>query len=126
MSSLHASVTRVSSTGELILKVVNSSDRELTTDIRIEGVSKLAGPVLASVLASDRQTDENSLDHPTRVAPVTCSLDVSGSTISPRFSEQLDHGDADKDRVTRRAAGVRPDTNGIWPQTPPMARLTVP
>jgi alpha-L-arabinofuranosidase len=82
---LHASATRVKSTGELMIKIVNASLQELATDVRVEGVSKLASPARAIVLTSSKPTDENSLDHPTRVAPADCNLNVAGSSIRRAF-----------------------------------------
>ena len=83
--SLHASATRVKSTGELILKIVNTSEEELSTKISVKGLSRLASPARAIVLTSSKPTDENSLAQPSRIAPVACSLDVSGSTIRHAF-----------------------------------------
>ena len=85
MRSLHASATRVQSTGEVILKVVNASSRELATDVAFEGVARLAGPASAIVLTSGKPSDENSLEHPTRVAPVACSIEVAGGAIRHTF-----------------------------------------
>ena len=85
MRSLYASATRVNSTGELILKVVNASERELATNINVQGMPQLAGPARATVLTSSKPTDENSLEHPTRVAPVSSTLDFLGSTIHHAF-----------------------------------------
>jgi alpha-L-arabinofuranosidase len=85
LRSLHASATRVKSTGELMIKIVNASPQELETDLRVDGVSKLASPARAIVLTSSKPTDENSLDHPTRVAPADCNLEVAGSSIRHTF-----------------------------------------
>jgi alpha-L-arabinofuranosidase len=85
LRSLHASATRVKSTGELILKVVNTSEQDLATTIRFEGLSRLVSPARAIVLTSSKPTDENSLAQPNRIAPVASSLEVSGPTIHHAF-----------------------------------------
>jgi alpha-L-arabinofuranosidase len=85
MRSLHASATRVKSTGEMILKVVNTSSDDLTTAIAVTGVTKLASPARGIVLTSQRPTDENSLENPRKVAPVGCLLDVHGARITRAF-----------------------------------------
>jgi alpha-L-arabinofuranosidase len=81
VESLYASATRVRTSGEVILKVVNVASDEMATDIQLAGVSGLAGPAKVTVLASAKPTDENSLAEPTKVAPVTQTLGIS----SPSF-----------------------------------------
>ena len=73
------------STGEVILKVVNASSQDLATDIRFDGLARLAGPAAAVVLTSGSPTDENSLANPTRVAPVERRLEVAGRGIHHTF-----------------------------------------
>ncbi|MFO1497528.1 MAG: glycoside hydrolase family 127 protein [Verrucomicrobiota bacterium] len=79
--SLHASATKVESSGDVILKVVNSKADWLSTDVDLKGVASLAGPIQMQILTSASATDENSLEEPTRVAPVSRTLEVAG----PRF-----------------------------------------
>ena len=71
--------------GELILKVVNTSDTEQTADIQLKGIRKIGGPVTAVVLTSENATDENTLENPTRVAPVTKTLEVGGPLFTYPF-----------------------------------------
>ncbi len=85
MQSLYASATRAPGGGEVILKVVNVAADELATDIKLNGVSKVNGPAQAIVLASGSPTDENSLDNPTKVAPVTKTIDISGPNFRHVF-----------------------------------------
>lgn len=85
MRSLYASATRPPGGGEVILKVVNVAADELAADIKLNGVSKVNGPAQAIVLASGSPTDENTLDNPTKVAPVTKTVDVSGPTFRHVF-----------------------------------------
>jgi len=83
--SLYASASRVSSSGEVVLKVVNTSRAETPTDIKLNGVTALHGPAKAIVLTSQDPADENSLAEPTKVAPVMKTIDVSG----PAFRHAL-------------------------------------
>jgi len=76
--SLYASASRVNSSGEVVLKVVNTSRSELAADIKLNGVAAMHGPAKAIVLTSQNPADENSLAEPTKVAPVVRTFDVSG------------------------------------------------
>ena len=58
---------------EVILKVVNVSPTDQETDLRLEG-AKISPTAKAIVLASDKPEDENTLDQPTKVRPVTVKL----------------------------------------------------
>jgi alpha-L-arabinofuranosidase len=85
VKSLYASASRVEKTGEVILKIVNTSASELPTDIKLNGVTVLKGPAQAIVLTSPNPTDENSLTDPTKVVPVTKTVDMKGSSIRHAF-----------------------------------------
>jgi alpha-L-arabinofuranosidase len=85
MRSLYASATRSTASGTMILKVVNTSGQSLATEIRVQGVPKLAGPASAVTLTSANPTDENSLEHPSRVAPVERRVEVEGTAIHEAF-----------------------------------------
>jgi alpha-L-arabinofuranosidase len=74
--SLYASASLARSAGEVILKVVNVSAAELPTAIRLAGATRIQAPAKAIVLSSASPLDENTLDHPTKVAPVARTLDL--------------------------------------------------
>ncbi|MCC6234425.1 MAG: DUF1080 domain-containing protein [Verrucomicrobiales bacterium] len=74
--TLFASATREDSTGDLILKVVNSSASSLDTEISLAGAKSRAARAQAIVLTSSDPKDENTLDEPTKVAPKTTLIDV--------------------------------------------------
>lgn len=82
LRSLHASASRDQRTGEIILKVVNASAQPLETELVLSGVPKLAPTARLITLTHDDPTAENTLDHPTRVAPVETTLNVAGPTFS--------------------------------------------
>jgi alpha-L-arabinofuranosidase len=76
VQSLYASASLARSAGEVILKVVNVSAAELPTAIRLAGAARIQAPAKAIVLSSASPLDENTLDHPTKVAPVARTLDL--------------------------------------------------
>ena len=73
--SLHVVASRNEKTREIILKVVNVSDSALDTEVRLQGVRRLASSAKVLTLTGNSPDDENSLEHPTRVAPVESKLD---------------------------------------------------
>ncbi len=85
LKSLYASASREQSTGEVILKVVNTSKSEVSTDIKLNGIKTVQGPAKATILTSENPTDENSLAEPTKVAPVTKAIDVKGPNFQHTF-----------------------------------------
>lgn len=80
VKALCASASRVVATGEVILKVVNTSNAAQQTEITLAGVKEVQPSAAAIELTSARPEDENSLDEPTKVAPKTLSIDAG-----PRF-----------------------------------------
>jgi len=85
MKSLYAGATRQTPTGQIILKVVNVSNEAQPTRIHLNGVSRVEGPAVATVLTSGKPTDENTLDDPTRVWPETQTVALSGPSFLHRF-----------------------------------------
>jgi len=85
MKHLYASATLAKAGGEVILKVVNVSSTARTTDIKLNGVGKLTSPATAIVLTSGNPSDENTLDNPTKVAPVTENVTTSGTAFRHAF-----------------------------------------
>ena len=82
---LYASATRDSTTGDLILKVVNAAGYPVTARIELRGAQHLAGSGSAQVLAADSPWDENSLDQPTRVSPRVGTFKVPGNDFQRTF-----------------------------------------
>ena len=69
-----ASAVRDDQAGEVILKVVNTKAKPDGVTIRIEGANRLKSTGTAITL-SGKLADENSLDNPTRIAPVISDVD---------------------------------------------------
>lgn len=82
--SLYAVASRALNHRETILKVVNVSPQSQHTRIILTGAA-MAGTGKAIVLSSDQPQDENSLDQPFRVVPVTRNLACSGTELSYNF-----------------------------------------
>jgi alpha-L-arabinofuranosidase len=85
MQNLFASATRDAKTGDIIVKVVNSSAMATETEINLAGVGKLTGPAQVTVLTSANPKDENTLDEPTKVSPKTELLKLNGSHFTRAF-----------------------------------------
>jgi alpha-L-arabinofuranosidase len=69
---------------EVILKVVNVSAADQETDLQLEG-AKILPAATAIVLASDKPEDENTLEQPTKVKPVTRKLNDAGAGFRHTF-----------------------------------------
>lgn len=81
---LYAVASRVDATGEILLKVANVSPSAQDTQIEIQGVSIQPSAKLV-VLTSDKPNDENSLDNPNKVTPVSQSIDNASSSFRHVF-----------------------------------------
>ena len=85
MKALYASATRENKSGEVILKVVNVAGAAQAADIKLEGVAKLGRSAKATLLTSEKSTDENTLDNPTKVKPLTKTFSVTGTSMTQTF-----------------------------------------
>ena len=81
---LYAVASLAKRSGEVILKVVNVSAADQETDLQLEG-AKIRPAATAIVLASDRPEDENTLDQPTKVKPVTSKLHNASAGLRHTF-----------------------------------------
>ncbi|HEX6427361.1 MAG TPA: alpha-L-arabinofuranosidase C-terminal domain-containing protein [Niastella sp.] len=78
--SLYASACIDAATNELIIKVVNASDKPQSNTLQLEGVKKIASKGKLTVMQSDLTT-VNSFDSPTNVAPVESTIVIKGKKI---------------------------------------------
>jgi alpha-L-arabinofuranosidase len=81
MPALYATASRREKPREIILKVVNVSDRAQETEVRLSGARGLVSRAKVITLTSDSPDDENSLENPTRVAPVERAFE----SVAPSF-----------------------------------------
>jgi alpha-L-arabinofuranosidase len=80
--SLYAAACVDATTHELILKLVNTADRSVEKQVRLEGVKKTASKGNIVVLQADRYDQENSLQQPLALSPKQQEIDVKGGTVN--------------------------------------------
>jgi alpha-L-arabinofuranosidase len=85
LSALVAVAGRKSDSGEVILKVVNVSGKDQPTRVDLRGAGKKVKSATATVLASANPDDENTLEEPAKVAPVTRPAEVSAADFRYTF-----------------------------------------
>ena len=73
---LYASASWDAPTGEVILKVVNTSSSGRDVRVKLEGAGRVNRTGKAIVLANSNLKAENTLDEPTKVAPVERQFEV--------------------------------------------------
>jgi alpha-L-arabinofuranosidase len=81
---LYAVASLAKRANEVILKVVNVSIADQETDLRLEG-ARIRPTATATVLASGKPEDENTLEQPTKVKPVTRQLNGAGAAFRYTF-----------------------------------------
>jgi alpha-L-arabinofuranosidase len=81
---VYATASRVQATGEILVKVVNVSDGEQALALTLQGAAGVA-PAAAAIVLAGKRADENTLDAPTQVAPVTQAIGNAGATFVHRF-----------------------------------------
>lgn len=72
--------------GDVIVKVVNTSSKAVMANIRVEGLKVKSAKVDAVVLTSDKATDENSLEEPQKVSPVPFATTVKNGKLSQKLA----------------------------------------
>ncbi len=74
------------SSGELILKFVNGSEKICSTTIRVEGATKVNQKGTVITLAATDAKDENSLEDPLKIYPQESSFDKFGKSFVYDFA----------------------------------------
>jgi alpha-L-arabinofuranosidase len=82
--ALYAAAGREDRSGAVILKVVNASDRPQAVHLELPG-ARLSGTADVTVLTSARAEDENSLEQPRKVYPVSGRLAGVGAAFDHTF-----------------------------------------
>jgi alpha-L-arabinofuranosidase len=84
--SLYVAPSRVNSNGDVIIKVVNSTDNTSNTLITLNGApEKRSTKVTVTTLTSGDLSDENSIAQPTKVIPSTSTFIAAGSSFNYPF-----------------------------------------
>jgi alpha-L-arabinofuranosidase len=84
--SMEAAVSRFENGGEIIIKVVNFSDKPQQARVRLDGMPNLAAEGTETVLTSANPEDENTIAEPRRVAPVTRPASGFGPQFTHTFA----------------------------------------
>jgi len=83
-ASLYIAPSKVTSNGDVIIKVVNTAHTPLTTDILLKGFPKKKAEGTATVLTSSDMLDGNSIAQPHKVVPFSKNFEA-GSHFSYTF-----------------------------------------
>jgi alpha-L-arabinofuranosidase len=70
---------------EMVLSIVNFSSEPRETDVKLNGVSRLAKTARLTLLTSGSPDDVNTLEEPGTVAPVTRNIEIAGPSFSRVF-----------------------------------------
>jgi alpha-N-arabinofuranosidase len=82
-SGLYASASFDKNSNEIILKLVNSTEKPQSARIVLEGLKKLDPKAKIIILKSDNINNVNSLEHPELISPVEKELILKGKTANP-------------------------------------------
>lgn len=85
VKDMNVSASYDDESGDVILKIVNSSAKSVKTKIALNGATNLTGTGKAIVLTSASPLDENTLEDQTKVSPKTEMIKFSGNTITRLF-----------------------------------------
>ena len=85
IKSIQVSASKDEKSGDIILKIVNSSSKAQKTQIDLKGITSLLGNANTIVLTSTSPLDENTLEEPIKVSPKTEILKVSGTSLTRVF-----------------------------------------
>jgi alpha-L-arabinofuranosidase len=77
---------RETTTGDIILKVVNSAPEAAPMTITVSGAPKLGTQATLTVLTAGNPLDENTFEDPMKVSPKTSRLAVAGPAIAHTFA----------------------------------------
>ncbi len=86
---LYATASRDQAHGEIILKFVNATGEDQRVNVNLAGAARVRGKAQMTVLTAPELSEENTLDHPRRVAPQNRSVNVPGPQFGqtfPRYS----------------------------------------
>ena len=84
--SLYATAAIDEPTNELVIKIVNASDKQQRNSISIEGIKSIATKAKQIVLKSDGLFQVNSFEKPTNIAPQESEVEIKGKKIQLNLS----------------------------------------
>jgi alpha-N-arabinofuranosidase len=80
-NGLYASAVADNNTKDVIIKVVNTGDKEQSVVIEVPGVKKASAAGTLTVIRSANAEDVNTLDNPFNVKPVEQAISLKGKSI---------------------------------------------
>ena len=80
--SLYASAVIDSAAKEVIVKLVNASDKQRAAVIQLQGLKKLSNSAIVTVLKSDDLYSMNSFENPQKISPQDMVLPLKGKSIN--------------------------------------------
>ncbi len=81
-SGLYGSAVWDKNVNEIILKLVNASDRVITGDVQMSGAKRLGSKGTVILLTSENMDGVNSLENPTEISPTEKTISVKGKQVS--------------------------------------------
>lgn len=85
VKDLYISASFDAKSNEVILKVVNTAATARTMNVNLAGAAKVGAEARALTLASHDLAVENSLNEPTKLAPVELRVNLAGSRLPYQF-----------------------------------------
>jgi len=71
--------------GDLVLKAINAGPEPIRAAISLSGIKRVERDAILTVLSSARGSDNNSLENPAKIAPVTSKVEVAGPEFTHEF-----------------------------------------
>jgi alpha-N-arabinofuranosidase len=81
-NGLYASSVLDEDSKEVIVKIVNASDKDQSTSISLNGAGKLGVDAKMMVLKGDKMDAVNSLEDPKAISPIESTIKVSGKKVN--------------------------------------------
>jgi alpha-N-arabinofuranosidase len=81
-SGLYGSAVWDKNAKEIILKLVNASDKVITRDVQMSGARRLGSKGTVILLTSENMDGVNSLENPTEISPTEKTIEVRGKQVS--------------------------------------------
>jgi len=82
-NGLYASATFDKNSNEIILKLINSTEKSQTTKVVLKSTKKLGPKGKSIILKSEDLNKVNSLEQPTLISPVEVEFVLKGKTLNP-------------------------------------------
>src|SRR5439155_25531294 len=70
---------------ELVLKVINAGSEPCMTSLKLEGIENLSREGQITVLKAEKASDNNSLENPAKIVPITFKTAISGPNFTHEF-----------------------------------------